>query len=269
MQRTAFLVAAALMMPLAIHAERTCTLLVDASSGATLRREGTVCDERTTPASSFKVALSVMGYDAGILVDGHRPTWPYKDEYKTWNDSWKHTTDPTSWLSESVVWFSQVLTRKLGLRRFQRYVDAFQYGNRDLTGHPGRNDGLTSAWLSSSLRIAPTEQATFIRKLLNRELPVSRAAIDRTMAIMPVFPLAGGSTAVGKTGSGYQLDSAGAIDANLQLGWFVGWVRRANRPAVVFVRLIEDDAPVDKRAGLRARDDLLAELPSRLSGASQ
>ena len=34
-----------------------CTLLVDADSGDVLSREGTLCDERTSPASTFKAGL--------------------------------------------------------------------------------------------------------------------------------------------------------------------------------------------------------------------
>jgi beta-lactamase class D len=161
-------------------AATTCTLVVDAATGATLVRVGDRCDERLTPASTFKIPLSLIGFDSGILRDANQPAWPYKDEYKTWNDEWKQTTTPRTWLRDSVVWYSQVLTRKLGDAKFQQYVDKLGYGNRDVSG------GLTTAWLASSLRISAVEQAAFVRRMIRRELPVSPSAIDRTMAIMPV-----------------------------------------------------------------------------------
>jgi beta-lactamase class D len=102
--------------------------------GAVLSREGTLCDERTSPASTFKVALSVM----------------------------------------------------------QQYVDALGYGNRDLRGEPGKNDGLTTACLSTSLEISPVEQAAFLRALLQHALRASPVAIDHTMAIMPSFAIEAG-----------------------------------------------------------------------------
>ena len=88
-------------------AATTCTLVVDAATGATLVRVGDRCDERLTPASTFKIALSLIGFDSGILHDADRPAWPYKDEYKVSNNDWKQTTTPRTWLRDSVVWYSQ------------------------------------------------------------------------------------------------------------------------------------------------------------------
>ncbi|HVQ14880.1 MAG TPA: penicillin-binding transpeptidase domain-containing protein, partial [Vicinamibacterales bacterium] len=65
-------------------AATTCTLIVDAATGATLVRTGNRCDERLTPASTFKIPLSLIGFDSGILTDAARPAWPYQQEYQTW-----------------------------------------------------------------------------------------------------------------------------------------------------------------------------------------
>jgi beta-lactamase class D len=191
-------------------AATTCTLVVDAATGATLVRVGDRCDERLTPASTFKIPLSLIGFDSGILRDANQPAWPYKDEYKTWNDEWKQTTTPRTWLRDSVVWYSQVLTRKLGDAKFQQYVDKLGYGNRDVSG------GLTTAWLASSLRISAVEQAAFVRRMIRRELPVSPSAIDRTMAIMPVVS-SGGWRISGKTGTGFQRREDGTNDPDRQV----------------------------------------------------
>ncbi len=96
-----------------------------------------------TPASTFKIAISLMGYDSGFLKDEHAPALPFRQGYPDWNPSWKTTTDPTSWIRNSVVWYSQQVTRSLGAVRFRRYATAFHYGNEDVSGDPGRHDGLT------------------------------------------------------------------------------------------------------------------------------
>lgn len=36
------------------------------------------CDNRHTAASTFKVALALIGYDAGVLVDAHTPLWTWQ-----------------------------------------------------------------------------------------------------------------------------------------------------------------------------------------------
>jgi beta-lactamase class D len=247
-------------------AKPACTLIVDASTGATQVRAGDGCDERQTPASSFKVPLALIGFDSGILQDENQPAWPYREEYAAWDELWKRTTTPTSWMRDSVVWYSQELTRRLGAQRFQEYVDRLDYGNRDLTGNPGRHDGLTNAWLSSSLRISASEEAAFIRRMVRRELPVSRSAIERTMAIMPTKVVDGWRIS-GKTGTGSRRMADGTNDRNRQVGWFVGWAERDGK-TVVFARLIEDEGPEKVRAGWRARDSLFDDWPALMTRAS-
>jgi beta-lactamase class D len=241
----------------------TCTLVTAFDTGRVLKREGD-CERRSSPASTFKVPLSVMGYDAGIFTGEDEPAWPYKPEYKSWNEAWKKTTTPRSWLRDSVLWYSHVLTNELGQERFSRYVDAFSYGNRDVRGDKGKSNGLTRSWLSaSSLQISPVEQIDFLKKLLKRELPASRKAHDMTLAIMPAFPLPGGWTAYGKTGTGFQPTRNGGFDRSRQFGWFVGWAQKGERK-ILFARLIRDERKENSVASFRARDGILAELPALL-----
>jgi beta-lactamase class D len=241
-----------------------CTLVAELETGRVLKREGD-CERRSSPASTFKVPLSLMGYDAGILKDENEPAWPYKPEYKAWIEAWKATKTPRSWLKDSVVWYSHVLTRELGEQRFKRYVDAFNYGNRDVSGDKGKGNGLTRAWLSaSSLQISPVEQIAFMSRLLKRELPVSDKARDMTLAIMPSFPLPDGWTAYGKTGSGFQPLRDGTFDRSRQFGWFVGWAQKGER-RILFARLIRDERKESSVASFRARDSLLADLPALIA----
>lgn len=77
---------------------------------------------------------------------------------------------------------------------------------------------------------------------------------------MPVAS-AGGWRVSGKTGTGFQLRPDGTSDPDRQVGWFVGWAQRQGT-TLVFARLIEDEErSVGVRAGLRARDTLLADWP--------
>ncbi|WP_052003405.1 class D beta-lactamase [Microvirga sp. BSC39] len=241
----------------------TCTLVTELDTGRVLKREGD-CERRNSPASTFKVPLSVMGYDAGILKDEDEPAWPYKPEYKAWNEAWRKTITPRPWLRDSVVWYSHVLTREMGMERFRRYVDAFQYGNRDIGGDKGKANGLTHAWLSSSLQISPVEQIGFLRRLLKGELPVSAKAHDMTLAVMPTFPLPDGWTAHAKTGSGFQPSRDGSPNRERQFGWFVGWAQKGER-RILFARLIRDERKETSVASFRARDSLLADLPALIA----
>jgi beta-lactamase class D len=245
-----------------------CTVVTEASDGKQILRQGPQCDTRTAPQSTFKIALSLIGYDRGVLQDERAPAWPYKPEYEAWLESWKKTVDPTSWQRDSVVWYSRELTRLLGAERLQQDVDRLDYGNRDLSGDPGKNNGLTNAWLSSSLQISPDEQIVFLRKLLSYQAPVSKTAVDRTLAIIPQFPLADGWIVHGKSGTGLQRNPDGGTEQGRQVGWFVGWAQKGEHK-VVFAHLIKDDAKNDTFAGLRARDAMLADLPRLLNGGEK
>jgi beta-lactamase class D len=234
------------------------TLLVDAATGKALHRSGP-CPSRWSPCSTFKIPLALMGFDAGILTDAHHPEWQYRPGvHHAWREAERRATDPSSWEANSVVWYSQEVTRRLGDAKFKSYVDRFGYGNRDVRGNPGKHDGLTQSWLMSSLVISPDEQVAFLRRMLARRL-VSPRAHALTEAILPEFGGSGGWAVHGKTGSG-SLDR----DEKRPLGWFVGWATKEKR-RVIFARFEAGSALLGKPGGMTARAALL-EAIGRLAG---
>jgi beta-lactamase class D len=246
----------------ATAADKVCTVLADASTGAILRRDGE-CDRPVPPASTFKVPIALMGYDAGFLKDEHNPVLPFKEGYPDWIKSWRADTDPAAWMKDSVVWYSQQITQALGKEKFESYVKAFGYGNADVSGDKGKDNGLTRAWLSSSLRISPVGQAEFLTRVVGRKLPVSAHAYEMTEAILTKYDLPNGWVVRGKTGAGFAVKKDGTADRNRPHGWYVGWAKKDGR-TVVFVRLKEHSKPQKMTPGFGARDDLLKELPSML-----
>ena len=54
-----------------------CTLVTSIETGAIINQQG-ACDQRVAPASTFKVPLALIGYDAGILQDEKSPAWDWK-----------------------------------------------------------------------------------------------------------------------------------------------------------------------------------------------
>ena len=151
-----------------------------------------------------------------------------------------------------MVWYSQQLTLWLGPERLQRYVKRFNYGNQDLSGNPGMNDGLTQAWLDSSLQISPLEQVAFLHRLVSRQLGVSTRAYDMTARLTALAPTAGGWEVHGKTGTGYRMaGERGGPDLRRQIGWFVGWASRGAR-TIVSAHVIMDQHPGEQaRRGAR------------------
>ena len=255
------LLCSALLLPSAADAA-DCTLLLSYPDSKVLHESGD-CDTRREPASTFKLPLAVMGFDSGLLKDAQTPSVPYKDEYASDMDIQKKTTDPTIWLKDSIVWYSQWLTRQMGADTFKAYVDAFGYGNRDVSGTPGKDDGLTHSWLGSSLQISPREQAGFVVKLLNCDLGVAKEACAKTIAVTPDFP-AGEWSVHGKTGTSWMRGRDGAYDRTQPLGWFVGWADKGDQK-IVFAKRITGTEKWDEYGGPKARDAFLKELPGLLA----
>lgn len=232
-------------------------MVIAETDGAILHEDGD-CRSRVTPASTFKIALSLMGFDAGFLKGPHEPSLAYRKGDPDWGgEAWTRPNDPASWLKYSVVWYSQRITHALGAERLTGYASRFGYGNADLSGDPGKDNGLDRAWIASSLKISPAEQVVFLGNLVERRLPVSPDAIEKTESIVE-SQTAAGWTLSGKTGSAYPRKADGSFDRARAWGWYVGWARRGGR-TLVFARLDQDETRQSVSGGLRARDALLAE----------
>ncbi|MFM8453504.1 MAG: class D beta-lactamase [Gammaproteobacteria bacterium] len=222
-------------------------------NGKVLQSEGDP-EKRYAPMSTFKIPLSLIGFDSGILVDEMHPVWPFKEGYVDWREVWKQDQTPKSWMKESCVWYSQVLTKELGMKKFQEYVTKFDYGNKDLTGDKGSNNGLTNAWLSSSLQISSAEQVAFLQKMLAGKLPVKPHAVAMTKNILFVEELKNGWKFYGKTGMGSLLNADGTKNPDLYHGWFIGWIEKGDR-RIIFSNHIEDDKKEEIGASQRAKAD--------------
>jgi len=238
------------LTPAMVHATEVCTALADAATGRLLLERGD-CRSRVTPASTFKIAIGLMGYDAGILQDMHTPLLPFRPGYVDWQPSWKEDTDPAKWMRDSVVWYSQQVTQALGPARFGAYVRQFEYGNQDVSGDAA-HEGLTLSWIGSSLKISPVEQLDFLGRLTGKRLGVSDQAYAMTAALTSYGTVAGWELH-GKTG------------ASSGWGWYVGWATRDGR-TLTFARLVRSDAsrPQGVSTGVWARDAFLAELTALL-----
>lgn len=226
-----------------------------AKEGDTILKQEGACDVRYSPCSTFKIPLALMGVEEGFIRDEVTPLLPYQKIYQQWNGfkfaPWEHDHNPTSWMKNSVVWYSQVMTKQLGFETLTSYVAKFDYGNQDLSGDLGQNNGLTHSWLSSSLKISAIEQVIFLEKLVEFALSVSPKAHQITQKLLFVETLPSGWHLYGKTGSGRKLDASGK-STDLQEGWFVGWVEKEGR-RIIFALHLEDEKPESVNAGMRSR----------------
>lgn len=220
---------------------------------------------RHTPCSTFKVALSLMGYDSGVLIDETTPKLPYLDSYKSGRDVTRQPHNPKMWMQNSCVWYSQQIAKTLGAEKFQCYLTKLEYGNQDASGDIKKNKALPLCWINDSLKISADEQIDFLQKLANNAVPVSQSAIEHTKNLIFLEELPNGWRLYGKTGSGNVEKADGTFDKNLQAGWFVGWIEKGGRK-IVFAHHIEDEQKEPTSAGLRAKEMVISSLAAFYKG---
>ncbi len=196
-------------------------ILINSSKNEIIREFGSNIEERVTPASSFKIVLSLMGYDAGVLQDEQTPTWEFQEGYDDFLESWKQSQTPETWMNRSCLWFSKNLALQLGLETIEQYLSSFKYGNQDFSTGMVPPGSTNPAWVSSSLKISPKEQVKFIQKMIQNKLHISSKALQMTKNHLFKEEISHGWKLFGKTGLGSTVDETGK---KLKVRWFVGWV---------------------------------------------
>jgi beta-lactamase class D len=175
------------------------------------------------PASTFKIPNSVIALETGVVED------PDKDIFK-WDgvtrsiETWNRDHTLRSAIAASAVPVYQEIARRIGAERMQRYVDLFEYGNRDIGG------GIDQFWLTGNLRIDPVEQVDFVDRLRRGVLPVSKRSQDLVRDILPVTK-SGDVVIRAKTGL------VGAEVCKPSLGWLVGWAEKGGAQTVFALNL--------------------------------
>ena len=213
---------------------RAAFILLDVKRHTYLRYNPQRAAERFSPCSTFKIPNSLIGLETGVIPD---------ENYTIkWNGTqypmapWNHDHTLKTAFANSVVWYYQELARRVGEERMRHYVRAIHYGNEDISG------GLTTFWLSRTLKISTNEQVDFLDRLIHNRLPFSRRSMNIVKRIMVISEKAG-VTFRGKTGT--------AGDAEKQvaaMGWFVGYVTRPEGDYIFATNIEGGDNPSGKTA---------------------
>ena len=213
------------------------------------------CEIRHSPCSTFKIAISLIGYDSGFLIDEKEPLINYREGYVETLDSWRKPQNPITWIKNSCVWYSQIILRSIGYEKFFQYLNIFNYGNKIADSNDKKN-AIYDSWISSSLKISPREQIFFLKNLLNNKFTLANDSVNHTKKILYIADLDNSWKLYGKTGS---CDIESQESHSMQSGWFVGWVEKNNRK-IIFANYLEDLEPKDYFVSKSAKDNLLEKV---------
>lgn len=125
-----------------------------------------------SPASTFKIVLSLAGLELGVLRDD-RFVIPW-DGIPTGKPEWEKDLSLREAFRVSSEPYFRELARRIGKERLQHFLDTFNYGNKKI------GDSVATCWVDGSLKISADEQLGLMKRLYFDDLPLS----DRTQRIV-------------------------------------------------------------------------------------
>src|SRR3954469_13902252 len=174
--------------------------------------------EAKLPASTFKIPNSIIALETGVVGDPDTDVFKW-DGVKRSIEAWNRDHTMRTAIAASAVPVYQEIARRIGAERMQKYVDLFEYGNRNIGG------GIDQFWLTGDLRIDAIQQIDFVDRLRRGVLPVSKRSQGLVRDILPVTKM-GEATIRAKSGL------LGAELGKPSLGWLVGWAEKGGMETV-------------------------------------
>ncbi len=188
--------------------------------------------KRFTPASTFKIANSLIGLDVGAVksVDEVLPYGSKPQRIK----EWERDMGLREAIKISNVAIYQELARRIGLARMREGVKKLVYGNMEIGGVIDR------FWLDGPLVISVVEQTEFLHRLVEGLLSINPKAA-RAVKEITLLEKTETYELHGKTGWVFSSTPP-------QTGWWVGWIERENNvyPFALNIDMM-DDADAAKR----------------------
>ena len=222
-----------------------CFVLFNPSDNELIRYNSNLCDSGYIPASTFKIPNSLIALEEGVISDtnqiikwdGHE--WP--------NKPWNQDQTLKTAVKYSCIWVFIGFAEKIGIEKYQNYINALDYGNKNLAGPPSR------FWLAGQFRISANQQIDFLKKFYNYQLPgISRRSIDIVKDVI-VIDHADDYKLSGKTGGGILSDTD-------YIMWLVGYLERDGRVWYYAMNFMSNDFDKTSQARYDITRDILKEL---------
>ena len=157
----------------------------------TITVDGERAAKRYVPASTFKIANSLIALETGVVKD-ESEVIPYGGKPQPFK-AWEKDMSMREAIAASTVPIYQEIARRVGLERYRDWLERLGYGNRR-TG-----TALERFWLDGPLEISAVEQARFVAALAQQKLPASIRSQSIVRDILRL-ELSGDPTLYGKTG---------------------------------------------------------------------
>lgn len=189
---------------------------------------------RYVPASTFKIANSLIGLDTGAVASVDQ-VLPYGGG-PTYLPQWARDMPLREAIGMSNVPVYKELARRIGIARMREGLRRLDYGNM------AAGDTVDTFWLEGPLKISALEQVRFLGRLARDELPFSKPSM---VAVREIVRQEGAANLYAKTGW-YMPE-----DRKNQIGWWVGWVEKDGKVVAFALNIdMNGDAAAAKRVPL-------------------
>jgi len=187
-------------------------LIVDPGSNRCFGYNPARWDSGYLPASTFKIANSLIGLETGLADTNYIFRW--KGEKRAL-PQWEKDLRLGEAFRASCVPCYQQLARRIGADRMSTYLRKMEYPGMDV-----HRENIDLFWLEGNSRITPRQQAGFVRRLNEEQLPLSASTMKSMKKIMLL-----------EEGPGYRLSgkTGWAIRNGNNYGWFVGWLEAGGK----------------------------------------
>jgi beta-lactamase class D len=217
-------------------------VLYDPAAGRMTTVDRERAARRYVPASTFKIANSLIALETGVVKD-ESEVIPYGGKPQPFK-AWEKDMSMREAIAASSVPIYQEIARRVGLARYREWLERLDYGNRQTA------TALETFWLDGPLQISAVEQTRFVAALAQRNLPASSRSQGIVRDILRL-ETSSDRTLYGKTGW--------RGSSTPQLGWWTGWVERGTRP-VAFALNIDMASADDARKRVAIGKAILAKL---------
>ncbi|TMP37292.1 class D beta-lactamase [Pseudoalteromonas rubra] len=169
-----------------------------------------------TPFSTYKIPNTLILLDTDTIKPGQgyqidHARYPAKS---WWFDAWrKESITPEDAFKYSALPLYQTWTNLLSKPLMQRYLNDFNYGNRDISGPHDK------FWLNSSIKLSAVEQVEFLRRLQSHAFKLKPTTYEAFNKIF-LQEQTEDTKLFAKTGTG-------PVAKGKYLGWYVGMVENA------------------------------------------
>lgn len=196
-------------------------------------------EKRSSPCSTFKIFSTYVALD-NKTIDANNSLRKWNGTIY-WYDAWNKDIDLDTAFKTSCVWYYRQVIDEIGQDTMQKYIDKFDYGNKDISDWDGKTDldddprDLKGFWLETSLKISPLEQVQLLNRLFSaNENPMALAKLKELMLVYEDKNT--GLKIYGKTGYG-------VVNGENADAWFVGMYEYNSKVTYFAVRLDDPKNP--------------------------